>query len=154
MKKLGAHPGFMGYLIVNADGIPIRRCVCMLTCVRAALSCLWLPAAVSPRAVLAARPASASASPFGSWSAARKTASRVLAPAPAPTPARWTTRRQCSTRGLSASCATRHALLCGSLTPLMMSPSSVFDQTSTRFLSPQVSSSTTPPPGTGATESQ
>jgi hypothetical protein len=25
MKKLGAHPGFMGYLIVNADGIPIRR---------------------------------------------------------------------------------------------------------------------------------
>lgn len=24
MKRLGSHPGFMGYLIVNADGIPIR----------------------------------------------------------------------------------------------------------------------------------
>jgi hypothetical protein len=39
VKKLGAHPGFLGYLIINADGIPIRRCVhsrarmCLVSCV-------------------------------------------------------------------------------------------------------------------------
>ena len=27
MKKLGSYPGFMGYVIINADGIPIRRSV-------------------------------------------------------------------------------------------------------------------------------
>ena len=27
MKRLGSYPGFMGYVIINADGIPIRRSV-------------------------------------------------------------------------------------------------------------------------------
>ena len=130
MKKLGAHPGFLGYLIINADGIPIRRCVharariCLVI-----LGCVRVPATRHTR--------HASASRCGPWPASRKQS--LTRSSCSPPPALSTTRRQCSMQGLSASCAPRHALPCGNLTPRMISPFSVFDHTSTRSLSPQVS---------------